>query len=333
VQNSLILALASIVPILLIRKRYRQFLGLIVVLFYLFLIRSSPPQLDMINYNNYLLNGNVSTCCTSMYYLREPLFWCGIPVIYQLLTYVGYESMSWWVVDVLVIMLVFRSLKEFKNRGVILFLLTLSLPSFLGVNNIYRQWIAMMLFIPAIVCFLDKRGLASIGWLLVSSLCHNSTLIFFPIIFFLISTHRLSLVARCFLFPLLSTLVIFMIFPAISEKSGQFQTGLNVAPALTSIVCLLAIVCYRPIAGVIGFINSGIFVCYISFVSIFVFALSSSGVSERLSYYFIFTFMVLFFLYKRLLSKKLFYFGFFTVNIVVILSTSSTQKIAFNYFN
>ena len=331
-QDSLIFALACFIPVLMTRERYSSLLGLVVVLIYLFLIRSSPPQLDMIHYDNYLSSGNVLACFASPYYLREPLFWCGAPVIYQLMAYVGYESLSWSVIDILVVMLVFRSLQKVDNRGIILFLLLLSLPSFLGVNNIYRQWIAMMLFIPAIVCFFDRRVFASMGWLLVSSLIHNTTLILVPIVVFLIFVRRLSLGLTCILFTLVATLVMLMLSSSISQKAGEFHTGLNVAPVLTFVVCVLSIVCYRPIAGVIGSINSGLIVCYISAVSIYVFIVASSGASERFSYFFMFFFMAVFFIYGKIRPVKIFYLFFFTVNIIAILSAPSTRAIAFNYF-
>lgn len=332
VQASLLLAFGCFIPLLALKNRNSSVFGLVVVLIYFLLIRLSPPQLDMIHYLKFLETNVIFSCMANPYYWREPLFWCGAPVVYHYLAPLGVERMTFLLIDVSLVALCFHKLKEHKNRGIILFLLILSLPSFLGINNIYRQWIAMMLVIPALICFLDGRNVASIGWLLLSSLAHNTSLILVAIVLFFILVRRLTPVQKYLLFAIFLFLVLLPLSAVIKQKSGEFMTGLNFAPLLTFIVCTLSIVCYRPIGRIIGLTNSGILSIYISVVTVAVYLSVSSGASERLSFYFIFFYMAAFLILGRVRPTKVFYFLYFLLNFTSIFGSPSTRAIAFNYF-
>ena len=332
-QISLILALGFCTPLLMLKDKRSSIFGLVLVLAYVLTIRLSPPQLDMINYFNYLAADNVLACVASPYYWREPLFWCGAPVVYQLLSVLGAESLTFVLIDALLVVLCFRYIKGYRHRGVILFLLVLSLPSFLGINNIYRQWIAMMLIIPALVCLLQGRSFASIGWLFVSGLAHNISFVLFVIVLFIVFTKRFTLIQKYLSFIVFATLVLSVLSEAISQKAGEFSTGLNVAPALAFIVFILSLLCYRPLGQVIGRVNSTILMAYLVVVDIFVLIMVSPGVSERVSLFLIFFYMISFLLVGRVKPVKLFYLCFFLLNFGVIMASPSTRAIAFNSFS
>jgi hypothetical protein len=331
-QTSLLCALGLFGPILMLKSRVGSLSGLVLVVVYLFLVRLSLPQLDMIHYSNYLLGSEGLACVANPYYWREPLFWCGAPILHQLLAALGAEGLTFLLIDMSLVVLSFRLLKGYENRGIILFLLVFSLPSFLGINNIYRQWIAMMLFIPVLVYFLEGRFLVSAGWCLVACLAHNSSFILFAIIFFIALVRRFSLAQIYLLFTVFITLILSILSGAVGQKAGEFSTGLNVAPALAFIVFILSILCYKPISRLVGPIYSRILVIYLVTVDIFLLITVSSGASERISLHLIFFYMAAFLLTARVKPAKIFYLGFFLLNFAVILASPSTRGIAFNYF-
>ena len=137
----------------------------------------------------------------SLYYIREPVVWIGQSLFFRL---VGSSYLVFLFYDLIAAMFLFSALVNLNVPKYSFFGILLFFPFFLGMQNIYRQWFASVLFL---YCFSlawdgDGNGKAK-GVFFASALSHNVSFLFMPVLFLKFDWYRVSF-RRYFLllFPL-----------------------------------------------------------------------------------------------------------------------------------
>ena len=138
-------------------------------------IRYSPLLADMLVYNDALSNLSFS-----FYYLKEPFFW-----IFSRLIYIYLDSAEWTfiVYDLIAFIFVFRASYKLRLPNYFPFIFLLFFTSVLGMNNIYRQFLSSCFLLYFISTIITRKGMTKFSFFL-SIISHNSSLLFFPIVFF-----------------------------------------------------------------------------------------------------------------------------------------------------
>lgn len=157
------------------QRKTRSLLFLFFIAFFMlcFFNRISNPTLDFIPYTDYLINGiDLLNPLNSFYFLREPFFW-GIIQIGHIL---GFSSQIYFlIIDFLILVLVSLALKRLEVPNYFIALFFITFFSLIGIQNIYRQWLATSFLIVSYSFLVNKRGLRSNVNLLFSITSHNST--------------------------------------------------------------------------------------------------------------------------------------------------------------
>ena len=137
-----------------------------------FVIRSNKFDVDMVvyaqslNYTNY-----------SYYILREPIVWLGT----RLLFYLTQSSIiTFLIFDLLSFIAIFLGLRALKAPRYYYFLLYIMPFVFFGIQNIYRQYLAMsFLFACYALC---SRFIPKLFFSTSAILSHNSAILFVPLL-------------------------------------------------------------------------------------------------------------------------------------------------------
>lgn len=205
-----------------------------VSILYVFLLRQGGFQGDFQVYLEELRSGWLS-----VYYLREPLFWVGSKLLFS---YLGSERVVIFFYDFLFCFVLYKAVKKVSDVNVF-FILLISFPVFLGLENVYRQVLGFPFSFLFIFYCVRARLLYSVFYLLLASLFHNSYIVLAPMLVFCIP--RISIGIRL-LVVLLSfgCAAIFMMYWGFSvdmiEKSSAQSTGLNLEFLYAIIIFLLS---------------------------------------------------------------------------------------------
>ena len=117
----------------------------------------------------------------SFYYITEPVVWLGQSHLYAL-TENPYLVFIFF--DFMVALFLYFALANFNSPKWAFFSVLLFFPVVLGMQNIYRQWVASVIFLYSFSLFwTDRAGVRSYGALFASILTHNSAAIFLPALF------------------------------------------------------------------------------------------------------------------------------------------------------
>ena len=213
----------------------------------------------------------------SLYYLKEPVVWLGQRYLYS---YVDSAYAVFIIYDILVGVVLFKALANFRIPKYAYFGILIFFPFILGMQNIYRQWVATILFLYSFsLVWAKEQNLKSYVFFTLSILAHNSAAIFFPLLF--IKSHN-------FFGRLAWVLGLFVSFLGIhfgaSTKSSP-ATGIDLSVAY--LVLLFFLLCAIVALDKCIILRPGTSVCKLS-LSLFALAafgaliLSSAG-SERVS--------------------------------------------------
>lgn len=176
----------------------------------LILIVRLNPQADIINYNSAM-----SSSLLSFYYLREPVSWISMRLIYLI------TKSSYWtfvIIDLILFYVLFKSLRKFQIPSYGFFSILSFFPFILGFQNVYRQFIAVVLMLYVVSLIFSGSHKRWFFWILALG-AHNVAGVFGLINFFNLKNRF----AKFFYF--LSLLgVPFVFFIASSSKSSA-ETG------------------------------------------------------------------------------------------------------------
>lgn len=194
------------------------------------IVRNSGFDADIKNYEQAL---NVKSF--SIYYLKEPLYWLGSRVIFELsespiIVFVFY--------DFIFFTMLFCASIKLKLPVYFPFIALLFFPSVLGMQNVLRQFIAsgFLLMFVAFVFSGSKFRLKLLA-LIFAALAHNSALLFAPIIFLRKSGAQWK---KLFFF---SAVAVIALLPVAASTKSSSNTG-DLPPYLYFIIFTALIFIY-----------------------------------------------------------------------------------------
>ena len=117
----------------------------------------------------------------SLYYLKEPVIWVGQRYIFS---FVQDPYLVFVITDLLTGAILFQALKNFKLPQYAFFSFLIFFPTILGMQNIYRQWVATVLLLYSFsLITIDNNSKGKYLAFTLSVLSHNAAAIFVPILF------------------------------------------------------------------------------------------------------------------------------------------------------
>lgn len=174
---------------------------------YSIVIRTSGYDYDIGNYRNIMTFTDITD---SLYYMKEPIYWLssnwmhrymGIP---ELWVFVIFDCISFYVI--------YKSSCKMKLPYYFVFAFIVFFPSHMGIQNIYRQYLAMVVILLSL-SYKDE-SMKSVLFLIVAVLIHNVSALFIPIIIL-----RTKIRYKTLIFYLSSIVMTILLPIAISTKS------------------------------------------------------------------------------------------------------------------
>ena len=165
-----------------------------------------------------------------LYYIKEPIVWLGQRYLFNVFenTYIVFV-----IFDILSGIILFSALRRLQTPQYVYFAILLFFPFVLGMQNVYRQWLASIIFLYAFSFLFSKKS----QWkaylaFLVAVLSHNVAAIFLPILFI----NHPNLRGR-----LLYFLALFVSFLGIyigSSTKSSASTGQNLTAAYLALLLI-----------------------------------------------------------------------------------------------
>ena len=267
------------------------------------------------------------------YFLREFIFWFSSRYLYNLL---GDGASVFIVLDFVLFCLLYKgfalnrvaffsSIKEVEVRY-ILFGLFLFFPYVAGMHNVYRQILALSLFLCAIGYFGNDKLYKGFVFFLIAVFVHNAIVLFFPSLLFV--SNKIKYKALVVGTILVALAIVFFeqeIIAAYVVKAEGFKSGENIA----FLYLLVLVIIFSAILMVeFKARKNSVFIGYILMLiityAISAFSLTSGG-AERVAYYtFAMMFPVLAYYiesrFKDKVTMRVVYYHFSLVPILTIHS-------------
>lgn len=204
--------------------------SLLIFTTYSFVVRNSGFDADIGNYNQYLEMKSFS-----IYYLKEPIYWLGSRFIYKYSDSPIFVFMLYDFLFFVIILAVTRKLglpKYFPYAVVVFF------PSVLGMQNVFRQFIASGFLLLFLSYVMIGAGYAKkLMVLLLAVLSHNVAALFFPLIFIKPQARKLSALF------VLSGLAILILLPVAAGTKSHSNTG-DLPPYLYLVILVMLVALY-----------------------------------------------------------------------------------------
>lgn len=228
------------------------------------------PQSDILNYN-----AAMSSSSFSFYFLREPISWFSMRLIY-LITKSSYWSFV--IIDLILFYFLFQSLRRLRVPSYGFFSILTFFPFILGFQNVYRQFIAEILMLFVISLIFSGSRKRWIFWIL-SLGAHNVAGIF-GFINFLNLKNRF---AKFFYFFSLSSLPVVLIVGMDSKSKAETGANMSLIYIALQIIILVFVLGIRHFK--ISKQNKFQVILLLSFVwlSSISSIILSSAISERIS--------------------------------------------------
>ena len=191
--------------------------------------RYSGWDVDFYTYSASLKSNQID-----FYYLREPGYWLSSRVIYSI---INSAELTFFIFDIISFIFIWLANKNFKLPSYFPYMFLLFFPSVMGINNVYRQYLAMAIFLYSFSLILSNKGrFRSAIFSAFSMLTHNISMLFFPVIFIKYSR-------KVSVYMIINCLFIIFILPfALSTKSNT-ETG-NVNSYVYIIISFLMLLFY-----------------------------------------------------------------------------------------
>ncbi len=226
------LALILLCAVLMLSKQNHKFYGFIVflaLLIYSLIVRFSGFDVDFRQYSM-ALEGKALNTFFQFYSAREWLYWASASLLYSV---VKSKEITFTLIDLVLIALVFKIRKNFDLPYYFILLFFIFFPSVMGMQNIYRQFIATVL-----ICLAISLKTKKIKWLVLCSavFIHNFSFLFMPLGF----VHRNQIRKEKYniLFFIAATAFMVML-PSLKNYKSYGDPGLQLG---TAFVILLFII-------------------------------------------------------------------------------------------
>ena len=173
---------------------------------YFFVVRFSGYDVDMVNYEALLSENSLD-----LYYLKEPVYWFLSRVVFY---FSGSSQATFIFIDCISLVVVAFSIERLRLPTYFYYVFFLMFPAVMGLNNVYRQYLSLCLFILFMSLVFDgRRKIITAPFLVLSVLTHNMAALFLPLAF-LCKNERVPV--YFFVFSILALLTIPI---AVSTKS------------------------------------------------------------------------------------------------------------------
>lgn len=124
---------------------------------------------------------SMSYTSMALYFIKEPVVWFGQRYLFY---WFQNAYLVFIVTDLLVGFLLFRALENFKLPQFAFFSILIFFPFILGMQNIYRQWVATILFLYCFSFIWNHSGrIKRYVTFTLSVMSHNVSAIFVPLLF------------------------------------------------------------------------------------------------------------------------------------------------------
>ena len=122
----------------------------------------------------------MSQSSMSIYYLKEPVVWLGQRLLFNVLQD---QYLVFIVTDLIIGLILYRTFQNFKMPQYAFFSFLIFFPTVLGMQNVYRQWVATVLLLYSF-SLANTYSKPSQQYLFfgLSILSHNATAIFLPLL-------------------------------------------------------------------------------------------------------------------------------------------------------
>ena len=123
---------------------------------------------------------SMSYLSISLYYLKEPVVWFGQRYVFGLTQ----DAFTVFVIyDVIFGVLLYKALRNLNVPQYVFFSTLVFFPFVLGMQNVYRQWIASILFLYSFSLIWNERNsFRAYSFFAFSFLAHNIAAVFFPLL-------------------------------------------------------------------------------------------------------------------------------------------------------
>lgn len=208
-------------------ERLFSLLSFMLLAIYSIITRYSGFDIDMNTYS-----GTLESSILSPYYLKEPVYWITSRYLYKLtesseITFIIYDLVSF--------ILILKARKNMKLPQYFVFLYILFFPSVMGLNNVYRQYLAHSIFIYFTSLTMINAGFFKKSFfILLSMLTHNVSALFTPL-FFMINKKKYISISSIFV----SVCILLLLPFALSSKSESDTGTLNAEVYLVVIFFIL----------------------------------------------------------------------------------------------
>lgn len=201
-----------------IKGKLHRIFYIVIILVFIYTIRSFP-QSDMITYIKEF-NLPLVVMLSSSYYLREAFFWLSSSFITNLFKSTTY---AFWFWDILTLLAVLRIRKNFNLPDYYILLYYGTFITLLGLENIYRQFIATTFLLLSISYVLKQSKLKSLFFLLLAIFSHNVVIMFAPL--YLLGYPKFK--KKWKLIMLLVLLFELVTLPIFLHSKSEAETGLE----------------------------------------------------------------------------------------------------------
>lgn len=217
---------------------------LFVLIFIYFLIVRNYPHDDMHAYRSEITTP-IELMMINIYFIREFLFWGTSSVLYSL---VHSELFVFLLLDIVGLIVVFLTRRNFKLPTYYIPLFYLSFPGIMGAQNIYRQFLASIFFLAAMSYLYVNDKKTGCIFLLIAPFLHNSVAVFFPILILISDVKN----AKFWFF--VSCIGMILLLPQMVSSKSNSSTGLDLI-YLYVLVVLLSFLLFYITQRIVGHKN------------------------------------------------------------------------------
>lgn len=165
----------------LIRNQFLFFLLWFSIYIFLSVVVRQNFNGDISNYALAMQNPNYRIHPSEFYYLKEPVVWFSQRFLYSIFKN---ESFVFVITDAIIGSILFKSLKILKSAQYIYFAILLFFPFIIGMQNIYRQWVSMILLLYTFANIWEEgKSKKTYFSFFIACISHNSAAVFLPILF------------------------------------------------------------------------------------------------------------------------------------------------------
>lgn len=210
------------------------------------------------------------------YQFKEPIVWFGQKILYKVF---GEPIYVFIFFDIFIGLLIYKALSNFQVRNYVYFSILVFFPVILGLQNIYRQWISVVLFLYAFsLMWKNSNPKKSFFLFIISILAHNSAILMSPIIFIFMRNRPQWLWV-----VILSLCVVLMALGA--KLKSTATTGTDFSSAYVALLVFMVFLLIIIDAGKIKMIFADQYKLFFIMIVLALssFYLISSSSSERLS--------------------------------------------------